>query len=298
MNIQLYRENPSTQVSVIAQAISEGTLINSLNDNALYDVIKMAVTVIYQDLRQQMPENDDLKYMILGVIRKVRHKKVNIRDKEIMIAFQNGVAEEYGKYFGITVVSLNMFISSYVANADRLEALRSINSPKVVDKPAPTILERFNVAKINSVKGYENFLKHGTSDHYGSVIFDFFYQARVFLITQEEIDEIMNRGSALYLHQLKEKAQNQKDVLRRKEVEGQIKNHVDKMISNGQPDSSNPLVVSLAKRIFIDDLYNSYSFDDMTTEKLTELIEQNYYYYERTTKEAERNDQRDREEKA
>nr|GFB23860.1 hypothetical protein [Tanacetum cinerariifolium] len=196
-----------------------------------------------------------------------------LKDKEIMIAFQNGATGDYGKYFGLNVVYFTMFLTEYINHTDRLEAVRLINTPEVVHTPIPTPEDMFKTAVFNSCLGYSNFIKHGTTDHYGSVIYDFLFSINFFTITQEEIDECFKRANTLYFANLKEKKASQKDVLRRKEVENQIKSFLDKISTETEhKDNGNPIVISLAKRCFIDDLYQSFQFEEVSILDLQNMI--------------------------
>lgn len=272
-DIQIYKGDPTNQVSTIKNML-EGILVNNVNDFSLFETLKVFYLKLHADLKQKVPENDaDITYVIQGIIRNMRVKKTNIRIDEILFAWENGIAEEYGKYFGLSVISLNKFIAEYLKDPNRIEALRVKNLPPSTNY-VPNELERFKTSKFNALAGYSNYLKNSTSGTYGAVIYDFLFSIRMFSITQDDIDECMKRGSDLYYHQLKEKSQAQKDVLRRKEVDVQVQKFLDKMMADNQkPDADNPIVVSLAKRIYIDDIYAGYVFEDISIYELDQMID-------------------------
>lgn len=278
IGVPLYQEKPSSMVPIIMETIRKGTVVNKVNDFNLYNVLIANITKVYADLKQHLPGQKQLDYDANGVINLMRKKKLNIRDTEIILAFENGIHGMYGEYFGINVVSLFKFITEYSkSDTDRTEALRQLNAPVEEEKREPSIPEKFIISKKNALDGYRMFLKSQTVDHYGAVIFDFFYKIRLIIVTQEEIDDVMQRGSDLHFYELKRKSAAKADTLLRKEVENQIAAFLDKMVEdNHKPDGTNPLVVLQAKRIYIEDLYRGFSLDEMTVEALEREIYEHF----------------------
>lgn len=296
VGVPIYEDPIGHEARVILKALQEGVLVSALNDYRLTESLNVAITAAYLMLKRQMPdaEDKDFLFMKLQIVKRIRNKRYNIRDTEILIAFENGIHGEYGEYYGLTAVSFSMFIAAYCdqSNTNRTAALAQLNAPKEMAKVIPSRQKQFEIAKENALTGYRLFLKDtrtdesgrvvfGTTGHFGSVIFNFLYEIRVFLITQEEIDDVLKRAASVYMAQLKQKAAAQTDTLRRKEVESVISKFMGSIESNtANPGEADPMLWATAKQVYIDDIFAGYYMEELTDEALGEMINSNYKYYE------------------
>jgi len=292
--VTLYSENVTHVAKVIFRALTNGVTVNSINDYRLNDVLNAAITKVHLDLQRALPGETELVYMRSEIIKRIRIKKWNIRDTEILIAFENGINNEYGEYYGLNAISFNKFIAAYCSteNTDRMEALKTLNAPREEKQQPPSPVKQFSISLKNALNGYKNFLADtktvkdengeriifGSAGRFGSVIFDFFYKILLFEITQEEIDDIMKRGLELHHHELLVKRSQQTSALKRKDTEKAIEKIVNLMQveTENKPESGevNPLVVSAAKRIYINELFQGFYAEEINIMGLARMIYQ------------------------
>jgi hypothetical protein len=79
-----------------------------------------------------------------------------MRLQEIPTAFAKGIRKEYGEYYGLCVVSFELFIAGYLNSEERLKLAEQKNRLLIEEKNEPTDDEKFNTAKNLCVDAFQS----------------------------------------------------------------------------------------------------------------------------------------------
>lgn len=274
--LALYNPSQTSQVSTIKNAL-ESPMVNLTSDADLYDKILPIYTACHVDLKQNLPDDPkDTTYIIKKIITNLRRHQRNIRIDEIELAFSNGIHGKYGKWFGLSVVTFCMFISEYCKDIDRIEALERRNKVPPTKKQ-PSDREIFRLCKKNALKAFILIQKENTTGRFGSLVFDFFYNIKLFLISQEEINEVYEAAKNQHLMELKSRKQIASDPLKKREIDNQISEYIDR-VKDGK--DAGAAVWSTAKKIYIDNFFDTaIKFEETTIKDLINMINSQYQHF-------------------
>lgn len=184
MELIKYENNLPAKSQEILRALESPLVLNS-SDEVVKDQIKKAMLRSYFDLGFSYPSDNDFPVMVQSILNNVRMEGMALRLDEISIAFSRGILKEYGEFMGLSVASFSGFIKSYIMNNARLEALREKNKPAEA-KREPTDQEKFQTAKENALRAYEDIKQDKDITLYGSVVYDFLDSLKLIEFTNEE----------------------------------------------------------------------------------------------------------------
>jgi len=292
--VSIHTESPTNQLGMIRTAL-ESKMVNNTSDFDLFEIIKKSYLLMHLEIKYKLPDDQkDIDYCCAAVVKGLRRNPKNIRTDEIEIALINGVNGEYGEFMGISAVTIGKFISEYCKGEIRAEALRLRNQPPPT-KPKPTAEEIFNFGKNNTLQAFTSFLEnskrafvnrptdeklqglHGhvnTMGRFASPAFDFLYQQKMLLISQQQIDDYFKKANELYFIELKIKRQLNQDPVKRKQINNEIAGFVEmvgleeKSVSEIQSVKTAGIVKALAT-----EFYFSFECEAESVEELAELIE-------------------------
>lgn len=188
-------KNLPAEISEVLSALSS-QFIKDMPDDELFDYLLPVITKCFTDSGYNKPEN--IQYFITEVLNDVRQacKWQALRKDELSIAFYKGIRKEYGDYVGLPVVRFAEFIRGYMNSVNRSQALAEKNKPMDIVSE-PTEQEKFNLAKDNALRAYED-LKDGRDINlYGSIVYDFLNGLKLIEMSGKDkwqlIDEAMNQ---------------------------------------------------------------------------------------------------------
>lgn len=264
--------NPDAQVNYILPAL-KGQMINVTSERDLYNIIADNLDLILLDLKQTLSEPDK-RHICTSMVNTLKKRKVNLRNNEIQIAFNNGIHSKYGPYYGINVVSLTMFITEYLKDVDREEALRVHNLPPATNK-IPNQAEIFEMSKENALSAYKLFLKNKTADRYGSPAYDFLFKIKLLMITQPEIDLYQTQAKEIVFLLLQDKAKKSPDYIKRQSLKNELKDFTTKALANDVLSLAHAgLVLSNAKRLAVEKYFADLSEMEIDLNTFSEMIEE------------------------
>lgn len=167
--------------------------IKGMSDEELFDHLKALITKCFVDAGYNQPENS--VYFVTEVLNDVRQacKWNALRKDELSIAFYKGIRKHYGDFVGLPITRFSEFITGYVKDQSRIQALAEKNKP-LDEKSEPSESEKFNIAKWNALRAY-NDVKEGRSiTMYGSIVYDFLNGLKMIEITNEAKKEFINEA--------------------------------------------------------------------------------------------------------
>lgn len=209
-----------TQLAEIKKAVLS-PLVNVVSDWDLYNELAKRVSEAYVDSRETLPNEQDLEYLVNKLIFNLRRDKKNIRIDEIEIAFNNGINERYGKYYGLGVKAFFMFICSYVDQPERLTALQDVKLIATA-APEPSIKDKFKVFKNNALELFKMILEKRDFSKLAPAVYDFLFNVRFFRITKEEIDVLAEKAGEIYAKRLEVEKATTFDVYKNREISAKI----------------------------------------------------------------------------
>jgi len=264
--------NPDAQVNYILPAL-KSQLINVTSEDDLYDIIADNLDLILLDLKQTLSEPDK-RHICTSMVNTLKKRKINLRNNEIQIAFNNGIHSKYGAYYGVNVVSLTMFITEYLKDIDREEALKIHNLPPATNK-IPNQAEVFEMSKQNALSAFKKFLKEKSADTYGSPAYDFLFKIKLLTITQPEIDFFQTKAKEVVFLLLQDKAKHSPDYIKRQSLKNELKDFTTKALANDILSLAHAgLVLSNAKRLAVEKYFADLIEMDIDIEIFSEMIDE------------------------
>lgn len=185
MELIKYGENVLPAKSQEILKALESPLVLNSSDEIVKDQITKSMLRAYFDLGFSYPSDSDFPVMVHSILNNVRMEGMALRLDEIPIAFSRGILKEYGDFIGLSVASFSGFIKSYIMNNARLEALKEKNKPSDQRKE-PTQEEKFNIAKDNALRAFNDVKEGRDISLYGSVVYDFLNGLKLIDIPNEE----------------------------------------------------------------------------------------------------------------
>jgi hypothetical protein len=189
------KKNLPAEISEVLSALSS-QFVKDMTDAELFDYLLLVITKCFTDSGYNKPEN--ISYFITEVLNDVRQacKWQALRKDELSIAFYKGIRKEYGDYVGLPVVRFAEFIKGYMTSGDRSQALAEKNKPMDIISE-PTEQEKFNLAKDNALRAYQDLKEGRDINLYGSIVYDFLNGLKLIEMSGKDkwqlIDEAMNQ---------------------------------------------------------------------------------------------------------
>ena len=118
-----------------------------VHEDELFNTVNASIAKCFADLNKAVLSEQSLSYLVNEVTNSILNKFPTIRLQEIPIAFQKGIRNEYGDYFGLCVVSFEQFIQGYLSGPDRKQLVDEKNKLMIDVKTEPTKDEKFSTAK-------------------------------------------------------------------------------------------------------------------------------------------------------
>lgn len=138
--------------------------------NDVFNVVNASIAQCYAHLNYAVPA--DANYLVNEVTNSIIKNYPSLRMQEIPVAFSNGIRHKYGEYFGLCVVSFEMFINGYLNSPERTELVKE-KIKLIEEKIEPTPNEKFTMGKQLCVDLYEKFKKSGQLDRTALSVYEF-----------------------------------------------------------------------------------------------------------------------------
>lgn len=209
MEIVKYESNLPAISQEILKAL-ESPLVKNSTDEEVKQVIVKGILKSHFDLRFSNPSEKDLPLMVNSILNNIRLELFAIRINEIPIAFSRGVLKEYGDFMGLSIATFSCFVKSYLINNARLEALKEKNKPLEVRKE-PTEQEKFNMAKDNALRAYNDIKTDRDISLYASAVYDFLDVLQLIVFSNPEKKEFYQKAKEQLIRENQIKATGKVD---------------------------------------------------------------------------------------
>ncbi|MFA5849968.1 MAG: hypothetical protein WC833_08795 [Bacteroidales bacterium] len=100
-------------------------------------------------LRGQEATAFDINFMSCEFANELKTNFDYLTISEVNIALTNGVKGEYGKYYGLNVITFLDWIKSYVSSPERQQAIKTLQIKQITQKTEPTADEIEKIKKEN-----------------------------------------------------------------------------------------------------------------------------------------------------
>jgi len=159
-NLQLHKkDNLLLKPNVIEEVKSD-----------VFNTVNSSIAQCYAHLNFVVPSDADVNYLVNEVTNTIIENYPSLRLIEIPIAFSNGIRKKYGEYFGLCVVSFELFIAGYLNSHERTELVKE--AYKVLYEPAePTEEEKAQLYWNNLVNAWLTFKKDGYYNDHGNSVY-------------------------------------------------------------------------------------------------------------------------------
>ncbi len=232
----------------------------------VFETVKAAVARSMADLNHRDIAGHDLNYMINELTDNIRSKFPALRCSEIPVAFAEGIRGEYGEFYGLSVVTFEKFIKSYLASDKRAELGKSI--PLLEAPKEPSEDDKFKTAKENALKAFDQFKKRGDFDTIALPAYSFLDRIKLISFSTKEKLEFMDEAKTeLEKHYSHEKATTLNKIDRQK-----ITNRLDALLAGNHQDA----VIIKAKKLALKAFYQSIELED---NNLSDLIDFNREHF-------------------
>lgn len=270
MHSQILQTETSIQVSnnPIVMAL-QGKKIKNCDDLELGMKISACVEKAWSDLGLKQVSNDDFALLKFGIMSECRMSFQQLTLNEIEAAIHNGVRGKYGEVFGLSVIGVAKWFSSYMMALERQDGKKQLEKLQE-QKPEPTTAEKFITGKKLSVDLFEKFKKSQLFDRTTIAVYEFCKQHD--LIDKDYRKGVYHEAIDLLLKSKEQESAMCTDLYKRRRLNGELelfKDNVSKDILT--PDQHNEVLRS-AKQIaltnwFIDLINTDEDFDQLIESK-------------------------------
>lgn len=112
----------------------------------------------------------------------------NVTMKEIEIAIRKGIRNQFGEYYGFSVVSIHMFVENYMESEERTSAMakqhRFLLMQQVPEEP-PAI-NQWEIMRDGLIRCYDNYCKTRRIIDFGNVNYELLVKAKLIVLSPEE----------------------------------------------------------------------------------------------------------------
>lgn len=120
--------NELTVNKTLAEQVFDSVKVVNAED--AFEQVRVAIKTVYFVAgvkREKLPDKEEFAAMVNVLIKDIEHYHKKITVAELKIAFNNGVRELYGKYFGINVKTFNDWIRFYLESKERKDRIANNN---------------------------------------------------------------------------------------------------------------------------------------------------------------------------
>lgn len=181
----------NTQTALVTGTLTD-TRINSQAEKDIKDSLAVMVQTVFA-AAGQVPDKSDVVLIIREISRDLRNRFKNLTLAEVKTAMDNGVRGCYGDYYGINVVTINKWLKAYTESDERVEAVKSRNTPALPPRTAPAAEGGLNMEAAVSA-AFEKYRREGKVNDYGNVIYDYLNKQGFIKFTNRQKERMMREA--------------------------------------------------------------------------------------------------------
>ena len=220
-------------------------LIVDMQQQELKDRVIKVLAKTYIDCGKVI-ESKELISLSNGVINEIKRYFINLKIDELDLCFQNGVRKQYGEYFGLNIVTFHQWIKSFMAEENRLEAIKIRSTPRIEPIKEYTAEDKLRIRDEFMSYAKSTYKKTGHFGLYEPSIGDIY---KILVDTNEvsniEFNANMQEAYDYVLEDLEMQSKTNDLLLRRKLIA-----KIETLTMESKE------VINMAKQITIEDLWN------------------------------------------
>lgn len=236
----------------------------------LFDTVNASIARCYADLNFKVP--DDTDYLVNEVTNSILKNYPSMRLQEIPVAFSRGIRKEYGDFFGLCVISFELFVAGYLNSEERLKLAEQKNRLLIEERIEPSVDEKFNTAKNLCVDTFLAIKSNAASKSITIMALSIYsFLDSIGLIDKDYKMGIMQEALSLTVKSKEIEASFCMDLLKRRALNSELELLKDNILKDIITKDQYTEIIKYAKRIAL----NNYFRDLMLNESnLAELIEE------------------------
>jgi len=219
------------------------------DENVVFEAIKAAIAISFAHLEAKALPERKMDFLVNEVTDAIIEKYPGIRISEIKTAFANGIRGEYGEYFGLSVVTFENFVKSYILSPERANLGKTV--PALEAPTMPTSHTMFETAKSNVLEALRSFQnKTKTFERIALAAYNFLDQIKLITFTNEEKWDFVDEAKV----ELKRMLENQKATETKPAERRKIVSTIDELLNNGCKDQVINVSKTLALKAFFESI--------------------------------------------
>jgi len=219
------------------------------DENTVFEAIKAALAISFAHLNAKKLDTTAMDFLANEVTDAIIEKYPGIRISEIKTAFANGIRGEYGEYFGLSVVTFDNFVKSYILSPERANLSKSV--PALEAPSMPTSHVMFETAKSNVFEAFRSFQKKTkTFERIALTAYNFLDSIKLINFTNKEKWDFVDEAKV----ELKRILDNQKATETRAPERKKLVTMIEELAANGCKDQVINVSKTLALKAFFESI--------------------------------------------
>lgn len=232
----------------------------------LFNAVNSSIAKCYFDLNFKVPDNTE--YLVNEVTDAIIEKFPSMRTVEIPTAFAKGIRGEYGEYFGLCVVSFELFITGYLSSPERRQLVQEKNRLQLESQTEPTPAEKFDTAKGLSLEVYNQVKNNKPVGITGTAVYTFLNALE--LIHPDYKKGIMKEALNLLVAEKERDITNCLELIRRRHLNADLEMLKENIAKDSITVSQHDEVKRVAKRQVLTNWMRDLLLDDTDLDALIE----------------------------
>lgn len=260
----------SNEIAIIQQARNLPR-VRELETGAILSPITAAIGKVFL-VAGQAPKNEeekkalkeDLAFMASELTKDIEIRFPGLTLEEIAIALEKGVRKDFGKYYGLNVVTFNDWISAYANSPERLRAIDEQLKKRAISAPIKLTPEQIEEEKKDTILvGFGLYKKMGTHPGRPDTVYNALEERGLIKLSKDEKWDLYNQAQKKLIEELEKQKKEPKNRIRVKSIGDEIQSFLTPNIQ------TQGRIVFESKKIAVDNFYKNIVEKDLD---ITELV--------------------------
>lgn len=219
----------------------------------------------------QVPQNEeekkalkaDIQFMASELTKDVEERYAGLTIEEIVIALEKGVRKDFGKYYGLNVVTFNDWLSAYAKSHKRSRAIAEQIKMNTIPAPIKLTPEQLDAKKKDIILiGLNLYKKMGSYPGRPDTIYDALVERGLINLSESEKWDIYNQAQKRLIGELEKRKREPNNFFKIKA----ISNDIELFLT---PNTrSKERIIFEAKKVAINNFYKNIIENDIDINEL------------------------------
>lgn len=165
------------------------------NQSDLYNPLVGIIGKVFLMAGQEIGKTD-LQALANAMSNTLCRKFTALTIQEVNIAMEKGVMKEYGKYFGLNIVTFNDWLLAYMDSSERLEAIEKQMKTNAIEAPKePTTAELIQMKKETILYGLKVYQSHGVYSRNPQHLYRYLEEFQLITLSPAEKKDLMVKAN-------------------------------------------------------------------------------------------------------